>query len=160
LVSDAARATSADDFAATLADRSAAALTADTLTTSFAPLARFARRDVAGKAIFSDDGIADGHVRHAQASFDLRPPAPNATGKSPLFFIALQLTDEPDFTFEGLASGLEHRLGAPDESSGREGAVFRTWHLKAVPGRTLTVAQSQASDNGDPITVVQIVQDR
>jgi hypothetical protein len=155
-----ARAAATDDMARELAERVARPITADSLPADFAPIARFVRREMGGQVMFSDGGIADGHVRHAQASFDLRAPAPGAAAKTPAFFIALELVDEPDFTFDGIAAALERRLGPPDESSGRAGALFRTWHLKALPGRTVTIAPSQASDNGDAVTIVQIVQDR
>jgi hypothetical protein len=78
----------------------------------------------------------------------------------PLFSVALELASQPDFTFEGLSSALEQRLGTPTTSSNQPGATFRTWLLKQPDGRSFTIARAQGSDNGDPVTIVHLIQKR
>lgn len=134
-----------------------AGITADSLPNDFARLSRFVRRDTGGMAIFSDGGPTDGYVRHAQARFALSTQG-DATGL--VFTVAFEFTSQPDFTFEGLSSALEGRLGTPTSSSNQAGNAFRSWRLKQVDGRTLTLAKSQASDNGDPVTIVSLTQKR
>jgi hypothetical protein len=154
----AAMAGPADEMAdALVAASSKAEITADSLPNDFARLSRFVRRDTGGMAIFSDGGPTDGYVRHAQARFALSPQG-DTTGL--VFMVALELTSQPDFTFEGLSSALEGRLGTPTSSSNQTGNSFRSWQLKQVNGRTLTIAKSQASDNGDPVTIVSLNQKR
>ena len=108
--------------------------------------------------MYSDGGAADGHVRKAQARFDARPGPRNPTDKSPLLVVAFELVDQPDFNFAGLAAALERRLGTPDASSTQTGAVFRTWHLKQPAGRRADRGRAQGGDNGESITIVQLVQ--
>ena len=140
---------------ALVATSNKAEITADSLPNDFARLSRFVRRDTGGMAIFSDGGPTDGYVRHAQARFALSPQG-DTTGL--VFMVALELASQPDFTFEGLSSALEGRLGTPTSSSNQNGNSFRSWQLKQVNGRTLTIAKSQASDNGDPVTIVSLTQ--
>ena len=132
-------------------------ITANSLPDDFARLSRFVRRDAGDMAIFSDGGPTDGYVRHAQARFALSSQG-DATAL--VFTVALELANQPDFTFEGLSSALENRLGTPTSSSNQTGNSFRSWQLKQVNGRTLTIAKSQASDNGDPVTIVSLTQKR
>jgi hypothetical protein len=135
-------------------------ITPDSLPADFARLARFVRHDAAGMVLFTDGGSTDGYVRHAQAHFDTAQAPGKEQSGIPLFSVALELVDQPDFSFEGLAAALEQRLGTPSSRSDQTGATFRTWELKQPAGRTVTVARAQASDNGDPITIVQIMQKR
>ncbi|HEX4506573.1 MAG TPA: hypothetical protein VH722_12645 [Alphaproteobacteria bacterium] len=130
-------------------------ITATSLPDDFARMSRFVRRDTGGMAIFSDGGPTDGYVRHAQARVALSSQG-DTTGL--VFMVAFELAVQPDFTFEGLSAALEGRLGTPTSSANQIGNVFRTWRLKQVDGRTLTIAKSQASDNGDPVTVVSLTQ--
>jgi len=151
-----ARAAPVDGIAdALVAAANKAEITANSLPDDFARLSRFVRRDTGGMAIFSDGGPTDGYVRHAQARVALAPQG-DTTGL--VFMVAFELTSQPDFTFEGLSSALEGRLGTPSSSSNQAGNAFRSWQLKQVNGRTLTVAKSQASDNGDPVTIVSLTQ--
>ena len=130
-------------------------ITAESLPNDFARMSRFVRRDAGGMAIFSDGGPTDGYVRHAQARVALSAQG-DTTGL--IFMVAFELAIEPDFSFEGLSSALEGRLGTPSSSSNQAGNAFRSWRLKQIDGRTLTIAKSQASDNGDPVTVVSLTQ--
>jgi len=132
-----------------------AEITAESLPNDFARMSRFVRRDAGGMAIFSDGGPTDGYVRHAQARVALSPQG-DTTGL--VFMVAFELTIQSDFTFEGLSSALEGRLGTPTSSSNQAGNSFRSWQMKQVNGRTLTIAKSQASDNGDPVTIVSLTQ--
>ncbi len=158
--SAAAMAAPADDIADALVTAgNKAQITADSLPNDFARLSRFVRHDAGGMAIFSDGGPTDGYVRHAQARFDLAA-MPRGGANAPLFTVAFDLANEPDFTFEGLAAALEARLGTPISSANQIGNSFRMWRLKQVDGRTLTIAKSQASDNGDPVTIVDLTQKR
>ena len=154
-----ARAAATDEIAAALIDAGQKPITADSLPADFARLAHFVRHEANGMVLFTDAGPADGHVRAAQAHFDTAPVrGPN--DKIPLFSVAFELVDQPDFSFDGLASAMEHRLGTPTASSNRSGAVFRTWLMPNPAGRSFTIARAQGSDNGDPITIVQLVQNR
>jgi len=130
-------------------------ITAESLPNDFARMSRFVRRDAGGMAIFSDGGPTDGYVRHAQARVALSPQG-DTTGL--VFMVAFELAIEADFSFEGLSSALEGRLGTPTSSSNQAGNAFRSWQLKQVNGRTLTIAKAQASDNGDPVIVVSLTQ--
>lgn len=134
-------------------------ITADSLPTDFARLARFTKHEANGMLIFSDGGPTDGYVRHAQAQFDTSVE-PRGGANMPLFSVAFELASQPDFTFEGLSAALEQRLGTPTTSSNQSGATFRTWLLKQPDGRSFTVAQAQGSDNGDPVIVVHLIQKR
>jgi len=155
-----AMAAPADDIAdALLAAGNKAQITADSLPNDFARLSRFVRHDAGGMAIFSDGGPTDGYVRHAQARYDLAA-MPRGGSNMPLFTVAFDLASQPDFTFEGLSAALELRLGTPTSSANQIGNSFRMWRLKQVDGRTLTIAKSQASDNGDPVTIVSLTQQR
>jgi hypothetical protein len=133
-------------------------ITPDSLPADFARLTRFVRHEASGMVLFTDGGATDGYVRHAQAQFAKTAGAPANQGKAPLFSVALEFVDQPDFSFEGLSAALEKRLGPPTTRSDQSGATFRTWLLKQPEGRTMTVARAQASDNGDPITIVYIIQ--
>jgi hypothetical protein len=156
----AAMAAPADDIAdALVAAGSKAEITANSLPSDFARLSRFVRHDAGGMAIFSDGGPTDGYVRHAQARFDLSA-MPHGDPSGLLFTVAFELASQPDFTFEGLSSALEGRLGTPTSSANQIGNSFRSWRLKQVDGRTLTIAKAQASDNGDPVTIVSLTQKR
>jgi hypothetical protein len=135
-------------------------ITPDSLPNEFARLTRFVRHEGNGMVLFSDGGSTDGYVRHAQARFDTSRAPRAGTDKIPVFSVAFELVDQSDFSFEGLASALEQRLGTPSVSSNQTGGTFRTWLLKNPDGRSFTVARAQASDNGDPITVVQVMQNR
>jgi hypothetical protein len=135
-------------------------ITPESLPNDFARLTRFVRHDGNGMVLFSDGGSTDGYVRHAQAHFDTGPAAVSGPTKMPLFMIALELVDEPDFSFTALSAALEARLGTPTDSSQQDGATFRTWMLKQPNGRMLRIDRGQASDNGDPVTIVQIMQNR
>jgi hypothetical protein len=158
LLGGAAVAAPTDDIADALVTAGTkAGITADSLPGDFARLSRFVRHESGGMAIFSDGGPADGYVRHAQARFDL---AAMPHGETLLFTVAFELANQPDFTFDGLASALEARLGTPTSSSNQAGATFRTWFLKQVEGRNLTIAKAQASDNGDPVTIISLTQKR
>jgi len=149
-----------DQIATVLVDAGSKPITADTLPSDFARLAHFVRHEGNGMVLFTDSAPADGHVRNAQAHFSV----PNKSGVLdsglPLFAVAFELAEEPDFTFDGLAAAIERKLGAPTAHSNRTGAVFRTWLMKAPVGRSFTIAKAQASDNGDPITIVQLVQNQ
>jgi len=136
-----------------------AQITAESLPNDFARLSRFVRHDAGGMAIFADGGPTDGYVRHAQARFDLSA-MPRSGANATLFTVAFELTSQSDFTFEGLAAALAARLGTPTSSANQIGNIFRIWRLKDVSGRTLTIAKSQASDNGDPVTIVSLTQQR
>jgi hypothetical protein len=150
----------ADDIADALNQALSKPITVDTVASDFARLTRFVRHDANNMVLFTDGGSTDGYVRHAQAHFDISQ-APRAAGSNdPLFTIALELVEQPDFTFEAFAAALERRLGTPATSSTQPGAVFRRWILKNPTGRSLTIAQAQGSDNGDFVTVVQIMQSR
>jgi hypothetical protein len=146
-----------DDIADALVQGGTKTITADSLPSDFARLTKFVRHDGNGMVLFSDGGMTDGYVRHAQARFDISS-GPRAGAKMPLFSVAFELVNQENFTFEGLAAALAQRLGTPSASSNQTGAVFRTWLLKEPEGRSFTVATSQASDNGDPITIVQLIQ--
>jgi hypothetical protein len=136
-----------------------AEITAESMPNDFGRLSRFVRHDAGGMAIFSDGGPTDGYVRHAQAHFDLSA-MPRGGAGTPQFLVAFELANQPDFTFEGLSSALEARLGTPTSSSNQAGATFRTWNLKQVNGRSLTIAKAPSSDNGDPVTIVDLKQNR
>jgi hypothetical protein len=135
-------------------------ITPESLPADFARLTRFVRHDGKGMVLFSDGGSTDGYVRHAQAHFDTAPAAVSGANKMPLFIIAFELVDQPDFSFSALSAALETRLGTPGDSSDQGGATFRTWMLKQPNGRMLRIDRGQASDNGDPVTIVQIMQNR
>lgn len=154
------RAAATDEIAAALVDAGRKPITADSLPGDFGRLAHFVRHEANGMVLFTDGGPADGHVRNAQAHFDVTSAVRGPNDKIPLFAVAFELVDEPDFSFDGLAAAMEHRLGTPTASSNRTGAVFRTWLLPSPVGRSFTIARAQASDNGDPITIVQLVQNR
>jgi hypothetical protein len=147
----------ADDLADALVQGGTKAITADSLPQDFARLTKFVRHDGNGMILFSDGGMTDGYVRHAQARFDTKT-GPQTGAKMPLFSVAFELVNQDDLSFEGLAAALAQRLGTPSATSNQAGAVFRTWLLKQPEGRSLTIATSQASDNGDPITIVQLIQ--
>ncbi len=148
-----------DDIADALVQAGTKPITADSLPSDFARLTKFVRHDANGMVLFTDGGSTDGYVRHAQAHYDIAA-LPHGGAAMPLFSVAFELVNQQDFTFEGLASALEQRLGTPSVSSNQAGAVFRTWLLKQPDGRSFTLAQAQASDNGDPVTVVQLIQKR
>jgi hypothetical protein len=135
-------------------------ITPESLPNDFVRLTRFVRHDGKGMVLFSDGGSTDGYVRHAQAHFDTAPAAVSGANKMPLFMIALEFVDQPDFSFSALSAALEARLGTPTDSSNVGGATFRTWMLKQLNGRMLRIDRGQASDNGDPVTIVRIVQNR
>jgi len=149
-----------DDVAGVLADAGRKPLTADSLSTDFARLSHFKRSDSNGMVLFTQEAPADGHVRNAQAQFDTIGATRPATDKMPLFSVAFELVDQPDFSFDGLAAALERKLGTPTASSNQAGAVFRTWLLAEPHGRSFTLARAQGSDNGEMITIVQVVQSR
>jgi len=156
-----AHAAPADDVADALVSAGKKAdITPDSLPSDFARLTRFVRHEGNGMVLFSDGGSTDGYVRHAQAHFDISHAPRAGADKIPLFSVAFELVDQADFSFEGLSSALEQRLGTPTVSSNQTGATFRTWLLKDPAGRNFTIARSQASDNGDPITIVQVMQNR
>jgi hypothetical protein len=156
-----AHASATDDIADVLVTAGKKAdITPESLPGDFARLTRFVRHEGNGMVLFSDGGSTDGYVRHAQAHFDISRTPRAGADKIPLFSVAFELVDQPDFSFEGLASALEQRLGTPSVSSNQTGATFRTWLLKNPDGRNFTIARTQASDNGDPITIVQIMQNR
>jgi hypothetical protein len=158
----------ADDIADVLVqDVRKPTITPDTLSADFARLTRFVRHDASGMVLFTDGGSTDGYVRHAMANF--YSPAPAKASKDaktadatnmPLFLVAFEFSDQPDFSFDGLAAALAQRLGAPSSRSDQSGATFRTWSFQQPAGRSLTLARAQASDNGDPIAVVRIMQNR
>jgi hypothetical protein len=156
----AAHAAPTDDIAdALVAAGTKPGITVDSLPADFARLTKFTRHEANGMVIFADGGPTDGFVRHAQARFDTSA-APRGGPGMPLFSVALELASQPDFTFEGLSSALEQRLGTPTTSSNQAGATFRTWLLKQPDGRSFTIAQAQGSDNGDPVTIVHLIQKR
>lgn len=160
LFAGAVQAAPADDIAdALVTAANKQQVTADSLPNDFARLSRFVRHDAGGMAIFSDGGPTDGFVRHAQARFDLSA-MPRGGAGGLLFSVAFELASQPDFTFEGLSAALEARLGTPTSSSNQIGNSYRNWQLKQIEGRSLTIAKSQASDNGDPVTVVSLLQKR
>jgi hypothetical protein len=146
-----------DDIADILALSAKKQITVDTLPDDFARLTKFVRHDGNGMVLFSDGGGTDGYVRHAQARYDIAP-AQHAGVKGPLFSVAFEFGNEENFTFEGLAAALAQRLGTPTTTSNQSGATFRTWLLNEPKGRSVTIATAQASDNGDPITIVQLIQ--
>jgi len=148
-----------DDIADALVAGAHQPITADSLPTDFARLAKFVRHEANGMVLFTDGGPTDGYVRHAQAQFDIAT-IPHGGPTMPLFSVAFELVDQPGFTFDGLAAAMEQRLGTPSVSSNQAGAIFRTWLLKEPAGRSVTIAQAQASDNGDRITVVDMIQKR
>src|ERR1700722_5290820 len=159
-VTAAAYAAPTDDIAdALVAAGTKPRITADSLPADFARLTKFPPHEANGMVIFADGGPTDGFVRHAQAQYDtsaIPRGGPNMT----LFSVAFELARKPDFTFEGLSSALEERLGKPTTSSNQAGATFRTWLLKQPDGRSVTIAQAQGSDNGDPVTIVHLIQKR
>ena len=149
-----------DDIAdALVAAGSKAQITADSLPADFARLTKFTRHEANGMIIFADGGPTDGFVRHAQAQYDTSA-IPRGGPGMPLFSVAFELANQPDFTFEGLSAAMEQRLGTPTTSSNQIGATFRTWLLKQPDGRSFTIAQAQGSDNGDPVTIVHLIQKR
>ena len=151
----------ADEIANALIDAGSKPITADSLPADFARLVHFERHEGNGMVLFTDSMPADGHVRNAQAHFSVPNKSAGVIDSGlPLFAVAFELVDEPDFTFEGLASAIARRLGTPTASSNRNGATFRTWLMKAPLGRSFTIAKAQATDNGDPITIVQLVQNK
>jgi hypothetical protein len=154
------RAMPTDDIAEALIVAGSKPITPDSLPADFARLTRFVRHDGNGMVLFTDGGATDGYVRHAQAHFDTAPAAHDDAGMHPLFSVAFELVDQPDFSFDGLAASLEQKLGAPDNGSNRLGATFRTWNMKQPAGRTLTIAKGRASDNGDGVIIVQLIQER
>jgi hypothetical protein len=159
-VAAAAYAAPADDIAdALVAAGTKPQITADSLPTDFARLTKFTRHEANGMIIFADGGPTDGFVRHAQAQYDTSA-IPRGGPNMPLFSVAFELASQPDFTFEGLSSALEQRLGTPTTSSNQAGATFRTWLLKQPDGRSFTIARAQGSDNGDPVTIVHLIQKR
>ncbi len=149
-----------DDIADALTQASANPITADSLPANFARLAHFVRHEANNAILYTDGGPSDGYVRYAQAHFNLTPLAAKDASQFPLFDVEFELTDQPDFTFEGLAAALERRLGTPSTSSDQPEAVFRTWLLKQPAGRTITLARANGSDNGDPAIVFQLIQNR
>ena len=149
-----------DDIAdALVAAGSKPQITADSLPGDFARLTKFTRHEANGMVIFADGGPTDGYVRHAQAQYDTSI-VPRTGPNAPLFSVAFELAEQPDFTFEGLSAALEQRLGTPTTSSNQTGATFRTWLLKNPEGRSFTIAQAQGSDNGDPVIIVHLIQKR
>jgi hypothetical protein len=148
-----------DDIADALVSAGTKQITADSLPTDFARLTKFTRHEANGMVIFADGGPTDGYVRHAQAQYDTSA-VPRTGPNAPLFSVAFELAEQPDFTFEGLSAALEQRLGTPTTSSNQTGATFRTWLLKNPDGRSFTIAQAQGSDNGDPVTIVHLIQKR
>ena len=154
-----ARAAPTDDIADALVDAGAKPISSDSLPADFARLARLIPHDANGMVLYADGGSTDGYVRHAEARFD-KSAMPHGGPSAPLFSVAFEMVDQQDFTFEGLAAALDQRLGTPITHSDQIGATFRTWLLKSPQGRSLTIARAQASDNGDPITVVQLIQQR
>lgn len=156
-VANLASATPTEDIADTLVQSGTKTITADSLPADFARLTKFVRHEGNGMVLFSDGGSTDGYVRHAQARFDTTS-GPLAGPKMPLFSVAFELVNQENFTFEGLAAAMALRLGTPSASSNQTGATFRTWLLKQPEGRSITVATAQASDNGDQITIVQLIQ--
>ncbi len=149
-----------DDIAEALVVAAAKPITPDSLPADFARLTRFVRHDGNSMVLFTDGGATDGYVRHAQAHFDTAPAAIAPGGMNPLFMIAFEFADEPEFTFAGLAAALEKLLGTPSGSSNQSGSTFRTWRLQQPEGRMMTIGRAQASDNGDPVTIVQLIQQR
>ena len=148
-----------DDIADALVSAGTKPITADSLPTDFARLTRFTRHEANGMVIFADGGPTDGYVRHAQAQYDTSA-IPHGGPSMPLFSVAFELASQSDFTFEGLSSALEQRLGTPTTSSNQIGATFRTWLLKKPDGRSFTIARAQGSDNGDPVTIIHLIQKR
>ncbi len=147
-----------DDIADVLAVAAAKPITVETLPADFARLTKFVRHEGYGMVLFTDGGMTDGYVRHAQAHFDTGPAAANPN--DPLFVVAFEFADQEDFTFDDLSSALEQRLGPPAMSVNQGGSAFRTWKLKQPAGRSVSIAHGHGSDNGDSVTVVQLVQDR
>ena len=78
----------------------------------------------------------------------------------PLFSVALELVDQPDFSFNGLAAAMEHQLGTPTTTSNQSGATIRMWLLKDPQGRSITLARAPGSDNGEMVTIYQLIQNR
>ncbi|HLG86327.1 MAG TPA: hypothetical protein VKZ79_03930 [Alphaproteobacteria bacterium] len=149
-----------DEVAAVLADAGRKPLTVESLPVTFARLVHFKRSDANGMVLFTEEAPADGHVRQAQAQFDTVGAARPAAEKMPVFSVALELVDQPDFSFNGLAAAMEHQLGTPTASSNQAGATFRTWLLKDPQGRSITLARAPGSDNGDTAIIYQLVQNR
>jgi hypothetical protein len=147
-----------DDIADAIVEAGTKTITADSLPDDFARLTKFVRHDVNGMVLYSDGGSTDGYVRHAQARFNTTKGPAAAGVKAPLFSVAFELVNQENFTFEGFAAAMAQRLGTPSSSSNQGENTFRTWTPKQPEGRTITVAQSKASDNGDPITVVYLTQ--
>src|ERR1700735_4164706 len=120
-LSAAAFAAPTDDIAdALVAPATKPRITADSLPADFARLTKFTRHEANGMVIFADGGPTDGYVRHAQAQYDTST-VPRTGPNAPLFSVAFELASQPDFTFEGLAAALEHRLGTPTTSSNQIG---------------------------------------
>lgn len=149
-----------DQVAAVLADATKKALTPDSFPTDFARLSHFKRSDANGMVLFTQEAPADGHVRNAQAQFDTMGASRPAAEAMPLFSIAFELVDQPDFDFAGFAAAMEHQLGTPAGSSNQSGATFRKWSLAEPRGRSITIARAPGSDNGEMAVIVQIVQSR
>jgi hypothetical protein len=149
-----------DDVADALVQAGTAAITPNTLPDDFARLTKFVRHEANGMILYTDGGPTDGYVRHAQAHFDTTADIRKGADKIPLFSVAFELVEQPDFTFDGFAAAMEKRLGTPSVSSNRAGSTFRTWLLKQPQGRTFTIARAQASDNPDSVTVVELIQAR
>ncbi len=147
-----------EDIADTLAVTAAKPITPDSLPADFARLTKFVRHDGHGMVLFTDGGATDGYVRHAQAHFDTGPAA--ASPQDPLFVVAFEFVDQEDFSFDALSSALEQRLGTPTMVANQAGGAFRAWKLKQPAGRSLSIAKGHGSDNGDAVTVVQLLQDR
>jgi hypothetical protein len=160
LASLSAGATPADNVADALVEAARKPITADSLETDFSRLTRFVRHNGNGLILYTDGGPADGYVRHAQARYDLTPTIRKGIDMIPQFDVAIELVDQPDFTYEAVASALERRLGTPMASSNQAGALFRTWVLKKPEGRTITLAYAPASDNAEATTIFQLIQNR
>jgi len=73
--------------------------------------------------------------------------------------IAIELVDQPDFT-RAMSSPCPSAWAPPADSSNQAGATFRTWALPEPKGRVLRIDRGQASDNGDPVIVAQVMQNR
>lgn len=149
-----------DEVAAVLADAGHKPMTVDSFPTTFARLAHFKRSDANGMVLFTQEAPADGHIRNAQAQFDTMGTARPTIEKMPIFSVAFELVDQPDFSFNGLAAAMEHQLGTPTASSNQPGATFRTWLLKDPQGRSITLARAPGSDNGEMAIIYQLLQNR
>jgi len=135
-----------------------AEITPDSLPADFARLTRFVRHDSNGMVLFSDGGSTDGYVRHAKRS-SRSPPARSPIRQDAALHDCHRAGGPAGLTFEAMSSALSqrwaHRPTAPTRPA-RPSAPGRCPNPRARPQNR----PGQASDNGDPVIVAQVMQNR